>query len=229
MQYLEIAIRCLVGTVFLASSVTKVVGRGAFENFVGSVRDMRLMRASGVRPVARCVVVVESAVWLLLAVPTRPTAAAGFLVAAGLLAVFDVGIWLAVRRGARTTCRCFGASSTRLGPQHLIRNLALIVIAALGAVATGWAAGPVRLAGIAVAVPAGLVVGGLFAVVDDVVGLFQPLEHGPGNRAYPSMTQVTQEETRDAFPGFGGRTGGGGVPAESGSDARHHQAAARAC
>jgi len=174
MHYLAIGAHCLIGAVFLVSSVGKVAGR-SFNAFVSSVRDMRLLPAPLVTPVATLVVAAEFAVCALLVLPFRTAAVTAFLVAAVLLVAFAIAITLSVRRGTSTACRCFGVSTVPLGPWHVVRNIALTAVAAVGVVTTAAAAGQVEPAGVTVAVLAGLVSGLVITMLDDIVGLFQPV------------------------------------------------------
>ncbi|RJL24851.1 methylamine utilization protein MauE [Bailinhaonella thermotolerans] len=174
MQYLEPAIRCLLGVVFLVSSVSKVRNRASFEAFVASTRRLQPWGAALSRQVAVLVVAAEAAICALLAVGGRPAVTAGLVLAAGLLLAFTGGIALALHRKVDTSCRCFGRSETPLGPQHIVRNLLLTAFAAVGVAAAG-ATGPVEAGGAVVAVCAGLVVGGLVTVMDDIVQLFRPI------------------------------------------------------
>ncbi|WFB10374.1 hypothetical protein LRS74_27550 [Streptomyces sp. LX-29] len=173
-----IGIRCLIGTVFLVSSFSKVAGRGAFAAFTTSIRDMGLLPRALVRPAAWAVVIAEFAVWALLAVPAPVPAAVGFVIALGLLVAFAIGITAVVRRGVRAPCRCFGVSATPLGPRHVVRNILLAVASALGAVAV-FSTGALQVAGVAVAVPCGLLLGGLTVALDDLFVLFQPVRTAP--------------------------------------------------
>jgi uncharacterized membrane protein YphA (DoxX/SURF4 family) len=177
-QYLELGIRCLIGAVFLASSVSKTAGRKAFDAFVASVQRLGLLPARLCRATAIFVVVAEYAVWVLLAVGYTTTAVAGFLMAAGLLLMFAAAIFLVVRRGVHAPCRCFGASTTPLGTQHFVRNAALAAVACTGVV-TASATGPLELGGSVVSVLSGLMLGGLIALFDDIYELFQPVRSGP--------------------------------------------------
>jgi hypothetical protein len=86
---------------------------------------------------------------------------------------------ISVRRGERTPCRCFGKSTTPLGPVHVVRNAFLVCVALLG-VTGSLMSGTAELGGIAVAAVAGLVLGGLIVVLDDIVDLFRPLPAKPG-------------------------------------------------
>ncbi|MBE3008899.1 methylamine utilization protein MauE [Microbispora sp. NEAU-D428] len=147
--------RLLTGIVFLTSAVSKLRGRAAYEEFTVATRALARLPA---RPVAALVVAAEIAVAPLLAWP--PTVLAGFCVALGLLLAFTVAIVVALRRGRRVPCRCFGASAVPVGPGHLARNAVLIVAAAAGAIQAATAA----IQGGAGAVPGNLGAAGLAAV-----------------------------------------------------------------
>jgi hypothetical protein len=170
---------CLVGLVFAVSSASKLRGRAAFDEFIRTTRVLAVatipgyqVSRVGARRMGVAVVSGEIAVPVLMVVPG--TAGIGLGIAIVLLTVFGVGIAAAMRRGLRTSCRCFGSSSAPLGPRHLVRN-ALLVAAA----ATGLAFGPDRIGS---ADPAGLAVAGAGAVVlvalvvrlDDLIDLFTP-------------------------------------------------------
>ncbi|WP_163507366.1 MauE/DoxX family redox-associated membrane protein [Fodinicola acaciae] len=173
MDYVAIACRLLIGVVFAASAATKLVGPSAFTAFVTSVRQMRVVPGTFARPVAYVVVAAEALIVVLVAVPYAGSAVAGFAIAAVLLAAFAVGIVISVRRGERTPCRCFGKSTTPLGPVHVVRNIFLICVTIAGAAGTLGSAG-VDLAGAAVAAVAGAVAGALVVALDDIVDLFRP-------------------------------------------------------
>ncbi|WP_161627929.1 MauE/DoxX family redox-associated membrane protein [Microbispora catharanthi] len=155
MAYLFAFFRLLTGIVFLMSAVSKLRGRAAYEEFTVATRALTRLPA---RPVVALVVTAEVAVAPLLAWP--PTMLAGFCVALGLLVAFTVAIVVAMRRGRRVPCRCFGASAVPVGPGHLARNAVLIAAAAAGAVQAGIGAVPAWTG----AVPAGLGPAGLAAV-----------------------------------------------------------------
>ncbi|OLF14208.1 hypothetical protein BLA60_03445 [Actinophytocola xinjiangensis] len=171
MQYWTIGVHSAVGVIFLVSSVSKVRNRAAFDSFVDSVRTMRLLGPAWSLPVAVAVVATEFLIWVLLAIPARLVSAAGLVLAAGLLLVLAGAIAVAVRRGVRAPCRCFGGSVSPLGPWQAVRNVVL-ASAALGAAMTGLTPGPTQPAGVAVAVVAGVVLGYLVAVSDDLIELF---------------------------------------------------------
>jgi hypothetical protein len=168
---------CLLGLVFAMSSASKLRGRTAFDEFVGTTRVLAVAMIPGyqvsrdeARLVGVAVVSGETAVPVLMVLPG--TAGIGLGIAMFLLTVFGVGIAAAMRRGLRTTCRCFGSSSTPLGTRHLVRNALLVAVAA-----TGLAFGPDQLtqadpAGSAVAGAAALVLAALVVRLDDLIDLF---------------------------------------------------------
>ncbi|MER7108739.1 MauE/DoxX family redox-associated membrane protein [Streptomyces sp. NPDC000229] len=174
MQYAEIGMRCLIGTVFMAAAVSKLAGRRSFAAFAGSVAELNVLPPALTRWAAIAVVCGECLVCLLLLVPAAPAAVLGFTGAAVLLCLFAVVIGRVVAAGARTACRCFGASTVPLGVRHIVRNVVLACLAAAGVVAA-QATGPVHPAGLVVAALSGLLAGGLVVGLDTVVDLFQPV------------------------------------------------------
>ncbi|MDQ1025264.1 putative membrane protein YphA (DoxX/SURF4 family) [Streptomyces umbrinus] len=170
MPYVALALRCLIGVVFLTSSLSKVAGRGRFHAFAESLRTMDLLPGGWVGAAARIIVVAEFATWMLLVV----SPAAGFVLAATLLTVFAVGIAHAVRRGVHAPCQCFGGTSVRpLGRPHVLRNVLLAAGAAVGTPAV-LLPGELRPAGACVAALAGLCGAGLVVLLDDFLELFAP-------------------------------------------------------
>jgi hypothetical protein len=210
--YLETGIRCLLGTVFLISCCGKLVGRGAFGAFVASVRGMRVLPPVLARPVALAVVAAEAAVCLLVAVPARSAALAGFAVAAGLLAVFTAGIVLARRRGVRAPCRCFGPSRVPLGSRQVVRNAVLAAVAVTGLVAAAER-GSGRPAAMVAAALGGALLGGLVALLDDIQELFQPVD---GGRAPHHRQHLDDKGIHDVLPDH--RRGTGRVVVRVGPD-----------
>ncbi|NXY96427.1 methylamine utilization protein MauE [Streptomyces sp. BR123] len=180
MEYLVAGARGLLGLVFLVSVVGKVAGRHAFTAFAESVRSFGMLPPGLVRPAARTVTAGEAAVCVLMTVPARGATAAGFALAAVLLAAFTAAIAAAVRRGATAPCRCFGPSTTPLGTPHLVRNLALcaVAVSGAGALAVPVAAGA-RPGGAVVAGAAGLIAGIVVTQLDHLMALFRPLPAAP--------------------------------------------------
>ncbi len=182
MTYVLIGCRCLIGVVFLASAMSKLRSRAALVAFAGSVRAMRLLPRRWERPVVTAVVAVELAIPALLALPWGVLP--GFGLALSLLGAFTVAIVLAVRRGVRAPCRCFGASAAPLGITHLVRNtlLCVVVVAgALGALLERPAAS--HPAGVVVAVASGALAAVLVVAYDDLTYLWHatPVAPLPGS------------------------------------------------
>ncbi|WP_163509045.1 MauE/DoxX family redox-associated membrane protein [Fodinicola acaciae] len=98
----------------------------------------------------------------------------GFVVAAVLLAAFAAGIAAALRRGVAVPCRCFGASSRPVGRHHVVRNVILAGLSVAGAV--GSPAAPPSPTAVLIAVAAGLLAGVLVAMLDELIGLFLPMQ-----------------------------------------------------
>ncbi|PNG20443.1 MauE/DoxX family redox-associated membrane protein [Streptomyces cahuitamycinicus] len=174
MQYLHLAIRCLLVVIFLVSSFGKISGRRAYGRFVTSVRDMGVLPAPLARPAAASVAAAETVVWLLLLVPSPSAARSGGAIATGLLCAFAAAVLASLWRGVRTPCRCFGTTAAPLGAQHVVRNSCLAAAAVL-CVITAEAGGPVHASGAVVAVSAGLLGGALIVWLDDILGLFRPV------------------------------------------------------
>jgi hypothetical protein len=177
MQYFEIGVRYLLGTVFLTSFLGKAAGRVAYDGFVASLRATRLLPGlTGV--MAPALVTAELAVCALLVVPAAPgVAVAGLVAAASLLVGLTAGVTLVVRRGVTAPCHCFGASATVLGRRHIARNGAVAALAVAGAVAaTDLRAHP---GGAVLAALGGVVLGALVVRLDDVLELFRSTPHAP--------------------------------------------------
>ena len=173
MLYLAIGCRTAVGLVFLLAIAGKLAGAGAFAEFTRSVRDMRAAPPALVPAVARVTVLAEGLTVLLLAIGLRVTIVLGFGLAVLLTAAFSYAVLRTVRTGNRTPCRCFGRSSSPLGPRHLVRNGLLLAVAVAG-LAASVAGGSADLAGALVAVLAGLFVGLVLATFDDLAQLIAP-------------------------------------------------------
>jgi Methylamine utilisation protein MauE len=184
LAYLVVGCRCLVGLVFLVAAASKLHSRAAFGGFGESLRQLPLVPKTLAVPAAVGVVVAEAVVPLLLVAPAAGFAAAGFAVALGLLSAFTATTVIALRRGARPPCRCFGMSEIPLGARHVVRNCALAAVAGVGlAAALQGGQRAVDPAGVAVAAVAGIVLAVLAVVFDDLVELFGPrAAAAPGTR-----------------------------------------------
>jgi len=172
-RYVEIAARLLIGVVFVIALAGKVNGAAAYRAFVLSLRRMEVLPDARLGGAARGSLLAEGAIVVLMAVPLRSAGVAGFALAAGLLTVFAAAIAASLRRGNRAPCRCFGASSTPLGPGHIARNAVLVAVALVGLVAAARP-GTASVAGGVVAAFAGLVAGLVVTMYDDIAALWSP-------------------------------------------------------
>jgi len=126
-ETLAVAAAVLVGVAFLAAGVFKLADGPAWPK---QAADMGVGR-----PLAMIVPWVELAVGAAL-VPqlVRPWPA---VVALAILVVFTLVIARRLLDGSRPPCACFGSRSNRpLGAVHVVRNVALMALAAVAAV---WA------------------------------------------------------------------------------------------
>jgi len=114
--------------VFAVSAVGKLRDPGGF---IAAVRNYEVLPKPLVVPVGRALPVVELGVAaaLVFGVWVVPTA----LVAAALLVVFAVGIWINVRRGRSIGCGCGLARRQTVSNRLVARNGLLAATAALAA------------------------------------------------------------------------------------------------
>ncbi|CAG6392501.1 hypothetical protein NMG29_13930 [Streptomyces cocklensis] len=172
MQYVDVAGRLLLITVFALALAGKVSSRDAWQEFVQSVRSMAVIDRGKAPAAAVATAAAEAAVVVLAVIPLRLAGTAAFLLAAGLLGCLTVAVAKVVRRGAAVPCRCFGASQTPLGVAHVVRNLILVATALLG-LAGSLAHGHLDVAFCAVVAVFGAGLGLLMARWDDLVSLLR--------------------------------------------------------
>jgi hypothetical protein len=110
----------------------EISSRGAWREFVESIRAMAVVDRAKAPAAAVAAVAAEAGVVLLAVIPVRLAGSAAFLLAAGLLGCLTVAVTAVVRGGGPAPCRCFGASQTPLGGPHVVRNLILVATALLG-------------------------------------------------------------------------------------------------
>jgi len=186
MSYVLIGCCAALAAIFAASAAGKVRRRAAYAEFVAATR--RLVPAPVPRPIARAAAHAVVALEIALPVALFAVPLAGLAVAGGLLAVFTVAVLLAVRRGVREPCRCFGPAAAPLGYRHALRAGMLAGLALLGGVAAvaGRLSGPLPElrsgtvpGGVAAALAAATVVAALAVRFDDVADLFA----APGYRS----------------------------------------------
>ncbi|MEO3802186.1 MauE/DoxX family redox-associated membrane protein [Nonomuraea sp. B1E8] len=173
MQYVEVASRLLLVTVFAFALAGKVRGRAAWAGFVESISEMAVIGKAVVPMAAVAVTAAEAAVIVLVLVPPRWAATAGFVLAAVLLSCFTLAVGAVARRPAPVPCRCFGPSETPLGVPHVVRNLILVTASLLGLVGS-LANGSADLVLGSAAGVLGAVLGLLMARWDDLAALLGP-------------------------------------------------------
>lgn len=171
MVYAALICRTVVGLVFAVSAFSKLRNGAAYREFASWLASVPVPLASKrVLPVA--LAGAESAIVVLVADPA--TAVAGLVLAVLTLAALTAGTAVAVGRGARVTCQCFGPSRTELATHHVLRNGFLLVLAAVGLAAVGafsaGAAAP-RPAGIGLSLWAAVALATFVVFLDDVVFL----------------------------------------------------------
>lgn len=196
--YLVLGCRVLLVIVFVVSLVGKVRGRDAFDEFVGATRRLLpiTVRARPAWLVALGVAGLETVVVLALLLPGG--ARVGFLLAAMMLTAFTLAILVALRRGERAPCRCFGASSTRpLGIVPIVRNAVLLTVTVLGVI--GVALTPATAfapAGVAVAAVAAVVVAVPVILSEEIVDLFRAPTVGHPAPERPDNTRPRESAGR---------------------------------
>lgn len=174
MTYLLLSIQFVVAGVFALSAAGKLRARA---EFAASLAEFGVPSGAR-RPAGVAIMAAELAIVPLVLVPA--TALAALVLAAALLAIFAAAVALALRRGRRPRCRCFGVASAPLRRAHVGRNLGLALVAAVGAVAAG-AADPTTLdlAPLAVAVLVATLAVFAVAGFDDIVEIVAPTHHHP--------------------------------------------------
>ncbi|MGP3966691.1 MauE/DoxX family redox-associated membrane protein [Streptomyces sp. 6N223] len=167
MDYLLLGCESLLIVTFLAAAAGKARPAGR-RDFRRSLRDVGIPRRL-VPAVSVAVVAAEAlAALLMLAAPTAPW---GPALSVALLAVLTGGVARVLYDGRTVACACFGRAVRPLGAVHLVRNAALLLVAA-AALAMVPAAGPVRPEVLATSLPAGAVAALLVMGADDVAALF---------------------------------------------------------
>ncbi|MFF4199105.1 MauE/DoxX family redox-associated membrane protein [Nonomuraea sp. NPDC001831] len=169
--------RVAIGVVFAAAAFGKLRDAQAWHAFADSL--LPVLGAVGIgrgarRPVAVALAAAEAAIAPALLFP--PSVTAGFLMADVVLVALGGGLARALYAGVRAECRCFGTrAGSPLAARHLVRTMALLLVAVSGTVAS-WAAPalPDLVPALAV-VGAGLVSALLLVVLDDLFALFAPM------------------------------------------------------
>jgi hypothetical protein len=170
MGYIDLAMRAAIGIVFAVACTSKLRSRIAFERFTRSLEVLKLPSAAKPRLIAPVVVAAEVATVVSLAAPVA--VAIGFTLALTLLLAFAFSIVRAVTGGVQVPCQCFGSDGATLAGRHVLRNVLLVVLAAIGLAAqlSGTASGA-SVAGGLVAALAGAALGYMFIRWDDIAYL----------------------------------------------------------
>lgn len=167
MSAFDVGCRAALTVVFALAMTSKLRGRRAFDQLVRALADFGVPAPLVGAPMAALVILGEAiAVAALVAWPM-----VGYGVAAALLLGFAAGIAAVLARGATVRCRCFGASDAPLGAAHLVRNLVLIGLAAVGGAAHLFATASASPT-LAVSAIAGALAGWLVSRLDDLRFVF---------------------------------------------------------
>jgi hypothetical protein len=178
---ISLACRLLVAAVFTVSVFAKVHDRSAWRSYSSWLGGLPL------RPLHRewapaALTGSEAAVVILAVVPA--TASIGLAAASALCLALTIGLAIAVRRGSRQPCHCFGSSSEPLSLLHVTRNALLLVFAVTGVVCAIASAGAPDPAQGALAAIGGLAAALLIIFFGDLADLFRPPPN-PGFGAGP--------------------------------------------
>ncbi len=170
----SLAGRLLVGTVFAVSVIAKVSSLDAWRSYSSWVAGLPLKPLHG-RAAPALLSGVDAAVVVLVAIPVSPPI--GLAAGAAMSMALTLGLAMAVHRGSRQPCHCFGSSSEPLGTLHVVRNALLLVLAATGAACAivgvrAPAPGPAEAA---LAVIGGLAAALLVIFFGDVAALLRPM------------------------------------------------------
>jgi|SRR5690606_11969094 len=168
MTYVALTCQSLIAAVYGFAALSKL-SPARFADFIRSTGALLPARWSRRRTqVGVLVLTCELAVVALSVALT----AAGLILGLALSAAFAVALTRAVIRGERTTCRCFGASSTPIGPAHIVRNVLLAGVSVTGLIALQWSTS-VNVAGAAVSIAAGIIFAFIIAMLDELLALFK--------------------------------------------------------
>ena len=127
MNWLVLAVRVLLGALFVVAGASKV---GHADVFAAEIAGFRLLPAAVIAPIAIALPFLDMllGVYLILGLFTRTAA----WIAVALFAVFDLAIASAVVRGMTISCGCFGPSdATVTSWAEVARDAVLVVLAAL--------------------------------------------------------------------------------------------------
>lgn len=130
-EHLRLICCCVASLVLGASALGKA---RAPREFADAVRRMRVVPARTVGTVAVAMPILEAA--LAAAVWIPPLATWAFAAATVLTVAFTAALASVIARSIDTSCSCFGVSAAPVGPAHLVRNAALLLVVGAGCAAT---------------------------------------------------------------------------------------------
>jgi hypothetical protein len=174
MTLAALAAHWLLGAVFIAAFVLKVRDVRAFAVAVQQLLPRTPKRLT--TTTAAATLVAEIAIAALLAV--HRVAWIGCIAAAVTLCAFTVVLVSAVRRDQDVSCRCFGAARQPIRGYHIARNVALILVAVVGA----FPHNPPAAGDLAVAAVVGLSGAAATVLLDTIVTVFA------STRVHPART-----------------------------------------
>lgn len=169
MVYVDLALRALLSAVFVLSAASKCYRQPARSGFADAVAKLAPLVWRIRHGVAGAVTAAEAGIAVLLIL--LHSSDAGFVVALGVLSVFSAVVGVAVVRGRRVRCRCFGEDGTVVGLGHLARNATLMVVALLGLVVGSQDLPAAHADGAVLAVGCGILAGLVLTRWDDLLFL----------------------------------------------------------
>ncbi|HET7012671.1 MAG TPA: MauE/DoxX family redox-associated membrane protein [Streptosporangiaceae bacterium] len=122
--------RVLLAVTLAVAGLGKLRSRAAFDAFAETFGDLGWRSGPGRRAAAAALPGAELGSAVLLAVP--PTLIWGYAAALTLLAAMTATAAMAVKRGRRVRCRCFGLAEESIGASTLTRNTVLVAAGLAG-------------------------------------------------------------------------------------------------
>jgi uncharacterized membrane protein YphA (DoxX/SURF4 family) len=127
MSWLVLALRIVLGVIFIVAGVSKV---GHADVFAAQIAGFRLLTPEVIAPIAIALPFLEIllGIYLILGLFTRAAA----WVAVALLGIFDLAIASAVVRGMSVSCGCFGPNDATVTTwPEVARDAVFVVLAAI--------------------------------------------------------------------------------------------------
>lgn len=127
MSWLVLALRIVLGAIFIVAGATKV---GHADLFAAQIAGFRLLAPAVIAPIAIALPFLEILLGIYLIIGLFTRAAAWIAVA--LLAIFDLAIASAVVRGMSVSCGCFGPNDATVTTwSEVARDAVFVVLAAI--------------------------------------------------------------------------------------------------